>query len=66
MLSIRNYPKILKEYGYGMKCAILKILQTIMKLDLLLMQKIESFSDDLTEFGKNLTANGKVNNPINS
>lgn len=64
MLSIGNYPKILKEYEYGMKCANLKILQTIMKLDLLLIQKIELFSDDPTEFGKNLTANGKDNNPV--
>ena len=32
----------------------------------IVIQKIESFSDDLTEFGKNLTANGKVNNPVNS
>lgn len=35
-----------------------------MKLDLLLIQKIELFSDDPTEFGKNLTANGKDNNPV--
>ena len=49
-----------------MKCAILKILQAITKLDLLLIQKVELFSDDLTEFGKNLTANRKVSNPVNS
>jgi hypothetical protein len=32
----------------------------------MLIQKIELFSDDLTEFGKNLTANSKDNNPVNS
>jgi len=32
----------------------------------LLTLKIELFYDDLTEFGRNLTANGKVNNPVNS
>ena len=60
-----TYANLSKSYEYKMKSDIRRKLKILSNLEIPLIQKSGLFKDDLTVFGKDLTTNSKVDNPIN-